>query len=580
MDTEEESASVATSKRGPSLVRVAFARGDFRRLIGAMTISQAGDWLYNVGLLVYIFNRTHSAIWVAAGTIVRLLPYVFFEPIGGALADRYDRRKVMVTSDLVRALCMVVLALVATTSITPAVALALAFLASTAGAPYRPAVAATTPSAVPESDLAAANAAIEAIANVTTVVGPAIGGLLLAVGPPSVGFGVNALSFLAAGGLVSRLSLRQEPHDAKTDAAGIFAQVAEGVRALRSSGTAVIVIAFKLAVDFVYGEQTVLLVLASQQKLGTGSEGYAYLLAALGLGGVLAVGFTSRLAARPRVGTPMAIGLVVGTAPMGLLAIVRQPLVAFALLTVMGGATIIIDVVSPTWLQRVLPREVLGRVFGVYGSLSIGAMLAGALFAPLLVGVLGLNWALVVSGIGIPTLPLLGLPATRSIREVAAKRMEELSPWVVLLEGMDIFQGASRQSLELLAGSATKLTIRQGETVITQGEPAEHLFVIISGSFDVLFAREREAATVVNQLYQGDYFGEIGLLAHIPRTATVVAATSGQLLEINGQDFLAAINAAPAISGTLIRGMSGRLARTHPDYNPESRAAAANSIGE
>jgi MFS family permease len=568
--------------RAPGLLRVAVAPGDFRRLLGAMTISQAGDWLYNVGLLVYIFNATHSAIWVAAGTVVRLLPYVVFGPFGGALADRRDRRRLMISSDLARAIIMALLALVATTSLTPAIALCLAGLATMAGTPYLPAVNATTPSVVPESDLAAANAAIQAIANIAIIAGPAIGGLLLLVGSPSVGFALNAVSFLGAAALVSRLSTRPQPKATvpQPDSSGIVAQIVDGYRALFSSGAAIVVVAIQLANCFVYGEMTVLLVLASQLRLGTGSEGYGYLLAALGLGGVLAVGFTSRLAARPRMGLMLAIALVVNAAPFGLLALIHQPVVAFVVLLVMGMGAIVVDVLVVTWLQRALPRELLGRVFGIFDSVCIGAMLAGALFAPLLVNLVGLDWALFIAGVGVPMLPLLGLPATRRMSAVAAEKAEEISPWVALLEKVEIFHAASRQSLELLAENATKLSIPAGETVIRQGDRAEHLYVILSGAFDVLFARGGEAAARVNELGVGDHFGEIGLLEHIARTATVVCAAQGQLLEIRGEDFLAAVTATPAISGTLLPVVTGRLARTHPQYQPRLATTSGPPAGQ
>ncbi len=88
---------------------------------------------------------------------------------------------------------------------------------------------------------------------------------------------------------------------------------------------------------------------------------------------------------------------------------------------------------------------------------------------------------------------------------------------------------------------------------------------MISGRLDVVFAADQGAeAATVNTLADGDYFGEIGLLRHIPRTATVRAVSACKLLRIDGEDFLEVINQAPSISGTLLRGVSGRLARTHP----------------
>ena len=78
------------ARRG--LVRAAFASRDFRYLAASLTVSQVGDWLYGVALVVYVFDQTGSPAWVAASAILRLAPYVLFGAIGGAVADRYDRR--------------------------------------------------------------------------------------------------------------------------------------------------------------------------------------------------------------------------------------------------------------------------------------------------------------------------------------------------------------------------------------------------------------------------------------------------------------------------------------------------------
>src|SRR4051812_50223279 len=91
-------------------MRAALRSRPFRRLLTALAVSQAGDWLYNVALLAFVYERTDSPAWVAATTAVRVVPVVLLGPLGGVLADRYDRRRVMVGSDTVRALCMLGLA--------------------------------------------------------------------------------------------------------------------------------------------------------------------------------------------------------------------------------------------------------------------------------------------------------------------------------------------------------------------------------------------------------------------------------------------------------------------------------------
>src|SRR3954447_8506563 len=84
----------------------------FRRLLAALAASQLGDWLYNVALLELVFARTHSASWVAATTAARVLPIIVLGPLGGVVADRFDRRRVMIASDLARGALMGLLGIV------------------------------------------------------------------------------------------------------------------------------------------------------------------------------------------------------------------------------------------------------------------------------------------------------------------------------------------------------------------------------------------------------------------------------------------------------------------------------------
>src|SRR5580693_9261633 len=81
-----------------------------RALIGASAASQIGNWLYNAALLGYVYGETRSAGWVGAATICRLVPYVLLGPFGGAIADRYPRRAVLLAGDVLRVLVMAALA--------------------------------------------------------------------------------------------------------------------------------------------------------------------------------------------------------------------------------------------------------------------------------------------------------------------------------------------------------------------------------------------------------------------------------------------------------------------------------------
>jgi MFS family permease len=209
----------------------------FRRLLASLAVSQAGDWLYNLALLAFVYERTHSSAWLGVTTAARVLPIVVCGPLGGVVADRYDRRRIMLASDGIRFVLMLALALVAAAGL-PVIIAALATAASSA---YVPSVAATTPRLVDDADLPAANAARSVIGQVCIVAGPAFGALLLLLGPPSLAFAINgatfALSALALASLPAGpvFAPAREPDHAPN----VLRELREGARALPPRSSAV-----------------------------------------------------------------------------------------------------------------------------------------------------------------------------------------------------------------------------------------------------------------------------------------------------------------------------------------------------
>ena len=552
------------SRRG--VVRAAFVHRDFRYLAGSLTVSQVGDWVYGVALVVYVFDRTGSPAWVAASQILRLAPYVLFGAVGGAVADRYDRRSVMVATDVGRAVCMLGLAAVVLADAPVALALVLAFVSTVVGTPAGPARAAITPSLVGEGDLAAANAVSSTLEHTALVLGPAIGGLLLLLGSPAVAFAVNGASFLVSAALL--LPIRTGPRpESEERPPSLWRRVVEGLRAISTSGDAALLVGLLVAASFVYGQEVVLLVLASERLLGTGSEGVGFLTAAVGLGGLAAAGLISRLASDRRPGRTLVGVMLAFSLPLAALALIRRPAVAYAVMAVEGAGNIVFDVLAITMLQRVVRQEVLGRVFGVLDSLAVAGILAGSLVAPAAVAAVGLRGALVAAGGTMLLLTGLAVPRLRGLDRRAEAARRELAPRVELLERLGLFEGAPGQALEALAAALEEQRVPAGTPVVREGEEADAFFVVRSGTLEVLSSGERGGApVVVDTMTAGDYFGEIGLLERIPRTATVQAVTDCVLERLAGEDFLGVVNQAPSASGTLLDGVVGRLARTHPSH--------------
>jgi MFS family permease len=380
-------------------IRAALRYPAFRWLLTGLAISQVGDWMYNLALVALIYERTHSALWAGVTTAARVVPAVALGPLGGVLADRYDRRLIMLACDLTRMVLMVVLELVATGGLPVLAAPVIAAVATVAGSPYLPCASALTPRLVPDADLPGANAARSAVTALGLIAGPGLGGVLLLTGSPAIAFYFNAVTF----GVCALTVLGLRAGDAFTPApgaarpTGLLRGVAEGAAVLRARPQALRLVGADIMCSLVYGMQTVLLLLVARRS-GLGLHGYGYLFAALGVGGLAGTALAGRAlrAARPRavlVTALAAVGL-----PMMALAAVAWPPAALAAVAVTGAGAILVEVMTETDLQRVLPPQMFGRAYGLALPASIAGIAAGSLIAPVLTSALGTRGALVACG--------------------------------------------------------------------------------------------------------------------------------------------------------------------------------------
>ena len=378
-------------------IRSALRYPDFRRLLSALAVSQIGDWLYNLALVVLVYDRTHSALWAGVTTAARVVPVVVLGPLGGVLADRFDRRRIMIMCDLARMGLMVLLAAVAAFQLP----IVLAPVIAAAAAPYIPCVAAVTPHVVEDADLPGANAARSAVTGAGIVLGPALGGVLLLLGSPASAFALNALTFgLSA---LAVLAIRADgdrnpfrPRRAADRPAGLLREVAQGAAALRAHRAALRLVGADAMCSVLYGAQTVLLLLVSRQ-VGLGAQGYGYLFAAIGAGGLLGTalaGRVSRLPSRP----VLAAALALAGAPTLLLAVVRWPAAAIVLTGLTGMGALLVEILTDTTLQRELDEDVFGRAYGIAFPAAIAGIVVGSVIAPGLAALLGAPGALIAVG--------------------------------------------------------------------------------------------------------------------------------------------------------------------------------------
>jgi CRP-like cAMP-binding protein len=230
----------------------------------------------------------------------------------------------------------------------------------------------------------------------------------------------------------------------------------------------------------------------------------------------------------------------------------------------------VVDVLAITALQRSLAPHLLSRVFGAFNTLVLGALALGALVTPMLLE-LGIDVTLLVLGAGIPVLALGSWPWLQRMDRAAIVRLAEIAPRIKVLEVLGIFSAASRPVLERLASAATELEVGADQVVIREGETADALYVIASGEVAVE-AGDGAQPRLLATLRGPAYFGEIGLLERIPRTATVRTLEPCRMWRIEGEEFLAALNENPA-AASFLETARNRRGRTQP-AEPHAAAAA------
>jgi predicted MFS family arabinose efflux permease len=380
--------------------RIAFRERNLRLLLTGLAASQAGDWLYNLALLAFVYDRTHSSMWVGATTAARIVPEVAFGPLVGVLADRVDRRLVMLGADFARALAMGLLAAVVLSGAPVVLAPVLAALSTAAGSAYPQCVVAVMPALASDDQLPAANAARVSVMSVCIVAGPLFGAILLLLGSPAIAFVVNGLTFLAGAAVVAALprpALAVAPSADAAQHVGLVRELRAGWLALRDYSEAIPVLGANLIASAVYGALTVLFVILGE-RLGLGAAGYGYLLAGMGAGGLLAAGLANRGATSGRPRLVLSLAVVAVGAPLPLLGLAGWLPIALLLAGVFGAGSIVTEVVGDTCLQRSIDPGVFARAYGIVVPVCVGGIAVGALLAPLVVSLLGVSGAFALIG--------------------------------------------------------------------------------------------------------------------------------------------------------------------------------------
>ncbi len=392
----------------------------WRKLIMATAISSPGDLMYTVALSAELLDRTNSPSWVAAGVFARPFARMVFGPIGGDIADRFPRRKVLVIGDFVRALIMFALCTCVAIKAPVAVLIAVVALASIASAPYMATFSAMVGEFVTDDDLDIANSGEISVQQSGWFLGAALGALIARYTSPAVAIALNGITFAAAAFVVAQLPdlvgsaiSENSPNSAITanpldrpesiaDTAGTsplastqldhyqqndlgpVARLVESVHLIRSSPILSGLTVLLAAMMFTFGAEGVLTVLIAERRLGLGGSGAGYLVAAAGIGAIGATWIVPRILKSASLGLGVLAATLMQALPLFVLALTKVPTLAISLMVLEGIGAALFETATASTVQRTAPPESVGRIFGLFGSLAAAAELLGAAVIPLL----------------------------------------------------------------------------------------------------------------------------------------------------------------------------------------------------
>ncbi len=521
------------------------------RLLAGEFISGIGDWLYLVAILVVVYDETNSPVLLGIIGAARILPYVLLSVPAGMVADRFDRRMVLLVTDVVRGLLMLCLAFAVVVGANAVVIIALSILAACFSTFFGPAIAALLPMLVDEADLGPANSAWATLDNVAFIIGPAIAGILLAAGGLEVAFLLNAASFGVVAIVLWRLPTPQPAAEAADEAGTV--EEAVGWRDLVRPMAGPFIL--DAANSLVTGGLGVLTVIIAIDVLGAGEAGTGFLQAATGVGGVVAGVAGGALLAR-RLQVPLVIGGAVGGIGLAWLALSGDLLVAMIAIGVAVGGLLLLDIVNTTLIQRLVPDKLRGRAMGILQTSTAILYSLGSLVMPIAAEAFGVPAVLLASAVVIAAGVIAALALSQARGEPDA-----IDP--VRLKALDqpIFAGMPPARLETAARKLVPVPVAAGDVVVREGDPADRFFVIDAGTFRVSQAGDG-GEVVLRDLAPGDVFGEIGLLRGIPRTATVAASSAGMLYALDAEPFGELVGSGSGLSTRLLDLYRGALSRT------------------
>jgi len=536
---------VAATARSPGLLRAQLS-------FGATWTAEAA---FTAAIGVVAFHDSGAA-GVGIVAFARLAPTALFTPVGAAFADRFPRDRVLVLSSLVRALAGAGITAVLVVGGPHLAVYGLAVISTMAFRLFRPTHSALLPSLCSTPfELSTANVVRGMLDSASTLLGALGAALLLYLASPAAVFASSAALALTSGALLLRLSYEAPPRKSPEPLRRIAREIAEGFQALTRYREAGLLIGVSLLSSLTQGFVTVFVVVLAFDELGMGAPGVGLLIGACGAGAVLGSVVASMFVTGRRLAALEGLGVILFAVPLSLCGVLPLAPVVLAMMCVNGIGMALVDIGLHTLPARLVPEQMLARIFGVKGSLTAVAGATGAFITPFVIDLLGIRGALLVLGLIAPA--LTGL-AWRHLQKIDAM-IEQRDAEIAVLNHVPMLRPLPIPAIDGLALHVEEVQFGAGQVVCRQGDDADRFYLIEDGSAEVV-GDDR----LVRTLDPGDSFGEIALLGDTRRTATVRARTPLRLYAVDGRPFRSTIGAYPSSQREADELMLDRLAAFAP----------------
>lgn len=371
----------AAAVRLPQTFR-ALKHRNFRLYWTSNTVSFIGSWMQTIAQGWLVYRLTNSAIALGLVGFAQYLPVLLFGLFGGALADRFSKRDLLLftqSASLLQALTLAILTSIGLVQVWQI--MALAFLLGVIQAFDAPARQAMVMEMVGRDDLTNAIALNSSSFNVARIVGTALGGLLVATIGEAGCFYLNSTSYLAIIGALLRVELPQEARNAQ--GAAVWAQIREGLRYARSNPIILALLGL-VSISTIFGfSYTTLMPIFAGDVLQIGPSGYGLLLAGTGVGALGAALLLASRASSLRQGRWLTVGNLLFPSMLLILASSRTVALSWVALVGVGFGLILQNVNVNALLQTIAPEGYRGRVMSLYamtftGMVPLGSLQAGA----------------------------------------------------------------------------------------------------------------------------------------------------------------------------------------------------------